>query len=163
MLERLFDAAVGSYVRDRRDAARRGGAGGPGGVRPRRTVALERHRRDAALSRRSPRRRRWTPYSEYLNQGVLYTLWDCGLKVGHSTRTVDQVFVEAGKDIQTKTSILESQASCRIPGTLRRIRPGLPQLLHDRGPEGLHRRRASRTRRTAGPSSATRSSTRSPM
>ena len=49
------------------------------------------------------------PYSEFLNRGILYVLWDCGLKVGHSTRTADQVFVEAGKDIQTKTSILESR------------------------------------------------------
>ncbi len=49
------------------------------------------------------------PYCEYLNRAVLYALWDCGLKVGHSNRTVDQVFAEAARDIQTKTSILESR------------------------------------------------------
>ncbi|MGD1031346.1 MAG: [protein-PII] uridylyltransferase [Opitutaceae bacterium] len=50
-----------------------------------------------------------TPYTKILTQEILYILWDCGLKVGHSTRTVDQVFVEARKDMQTKTSLLEAR------------------------------------------------------
>jgi [protein-PII] uridylyltransferase len=49
------------------------------------------------------------PYTKFLTQEILYILWDSGLKVGHSTRTVDQVFVEAKKDIQTKTSLLEAR------------------------------------------------------
>ncbi|MEO7412707.1 MAG: DUF294 nucleotidyltransferase-like domain-containing protein, partial [Opitutaceae bacterium] len=49
------------------------------------------------------------PLQEHLNQEILYLLWDCGLKVGHSTRTVDEVFVEARKDIQTKTALLEAR------------------------------------------------------
>lgn len=49
------------------------------------------------------------PYTAYLTQEVLYVLWDCGIKVGHSTRTVDEVFTEARKDIQTKTSLLEAR------------------------------------------------------
>jgi [protein-PII] uridylyltransferase len=49
------------------------------------------------------------PLQEHLTQEILYVLWDCGLKVGHSTRTVDEVFLEARKDIQTKTSLLESR------------------------------------------------------
>jgi [protein-PII] uridylyltransferase len=40
---------------------------------------------------------------------VLYILWDLGLKVGHSSRTIDDVFAEARADIQTKTSLLESR------------------------------------------------------
>ena len=40
---------------------------------------------------------------------VLYPLWDTGLKVGHSTRTVDEVFKEAKSDIQTKTALLEAR------------------------------------------------------
>ena len=35
------------------------------------------------------------PFQAHLTQEILYPLWDCGLKVGHSTRTVDEVFVEA--------------------------------------------------------------------
>jgi len=46
---------------------------------------------------------------EFLTQEVLYLLWDCGLKVGHSTRNLDEVFIEARKDIQTKTSLLEAR------------------------------------------------------
>ena len=48
------------------------------------------------------------PLQEHLVNEVLYVLWDCDLKVGHSTRTIDEVFGEARKDIQTKTSLLES-------------------------------------------------------
>ncbi len=48
-------------------------------------------------------------FQEHLTQEILYILWDCGLKVGHSTRTVDQVFAEARKSIQTKTALLEAR------------------------------------------------------
>lgn len=46
---------------------------------------------------------------EHLVQKILYILWDTGLKVGYSTRTVDDAFTEARKDIQTKTALLESR------------------------------------------------------
>jgi len=49
------------------------------------------------------------PFQAFLTQELLYPLWDCGLKVGHSTRTVDEAFAEARKDIQTKTALLESR------------------------------------------------------
>ncbi|MEY4488776.1 MAG: hypothetical protein RIQ79_1284 [Verrucomicrobiota bacterium] len=49
------------------------------------------------------------PLQQHLIDEVLYVLWDCGLKVGHSTRNVDDVFVEARKDIQTKTALLEAR------------------------------------------------------
>ena len=49
------------------------------------------------------------PLQEHLINEILYILWDCGLKVGHSTRTVDDVFTEARTDIQTKTALLESR------------------------------------------------------
>src|SRR3954464_12116821 len=45
---------------------------------------------------------------------MLYILWDCGLKVGHSTRTIDEAFNEARKEIQTKTALLEAR---RIAGS----------------------------------------------
>ncbi len=50
-----------------------------------------------------------TPLQEHLTQEILYPLWDCGLKVGHSTRTVDEVFNEARTEIQSKTALLESR------------------------------------------------------
>jgi [protein-PII] uridylyltransferase len=49
------------------------------------------------------------PLQEQLTNDILYILWDCGLKVGHSTRTIDEVFTEARNDIQTKTSMLEAR------------------------------------------------------
>jgi len=49
------------------------------------------------------------PFQTHLNQEILYPLWDCGLKVGHSTRTTEDVFVQARRDIQTKTSLLEAR------------------------------------------------------
>jgi [protein-PII] uridylyltransferase len=55
------------------------------------------------------------PLQEHLTNEILYLLWDCGLKVGHATRTVDETFVEARKDTQTKTSLLESRL---IAGTV---------------------------------------------
>ncbi len=49
------------------------------------------------------------PLQAHLVNEILYILWDCGLKVGHSTRTIDEVFAEARKDIQSKTAMLESR------------------------------------------------------
>ncbi len=49
------------------------------------------------------------PLQEHLVNEILYPLWDCGLKVGHSTRTVEEAFAEARKDIQTKTALLEAR------------------------------------------------------
>ena len=49
------------------------------------------------------------PFQEFLTQELLYILWDCGLKGGHSSRTIDEVFAEARRDMQTKTALLESR------------------------------------------------------
>lgn len=49
------------------------------------------------------------PLQEHLTNEILYILWDCGLKVGHSTRTIDDAFAEARNDIQTKTALLEGR------------------------------------------------------
>ena len=50
-----------------------------------------------------------TPFQEHLSNEVLYPLWDLRLKIGHSTRTLNEVFAEAASDIRTKTSLLESR------------------------------------------------------
>ncbi len=49
------------------------------------------------------------PLQAHLTNEILYILWDCGLKVGHSTRMLDEAFAEARKDIQSKTALLESR------------------------------------------------------
>ncbi len=48
-------------------------------------------------------------FQEYLTNGILYPLWDLKLKIGHSTRALNEVFAEAARDIKTKTSLLESR------------------------------------------------------
>jgi len=40
---------------------------------------------------------------------ILYPLWDLGLKVGHSTRTIKEAIDEAKKDISTKNALLEAR------------------------------------------------------
>ncbi|MSU65007.1 MAG: [protein-PII] uridylyltransferase [Opitutus sp.] len=54
------------------------------------------------------------PLQQHLTDEILYILWDCGLKVGHSTRTIDETFLEARREIQTKTALLEAR---RIAGS----------------------------------------------
>lgn len=48
-------------------------------------------------------------FQEHLSNAVLYPLWDLRLKIGHSTRMLNEVFTEAGRDILTKTSLLEAR------------------------------------------------------
>jgi len=46
---------------------------------------------------------------EIMVNRILYPLWDLGLKVGHSSRSIDEVFNEARAEIQSKTALLESR------------------------------------------------------
>lgn len=50
-----------------------------------------------------------TPRAEQVVEYVLYTLWDLGLKVGHATRSADEVVRLAKEDITIRTSLLESR------------------------------------------------------
>jgi [protein-PII] uridylyltransferase len=47
--------------------------------------------------------------SEKVVQYILYLLWDMGLKVGHSTRTVKECIKEAKADLTIRTAILEAR------------------------------------------------------
>ncbi|WP_418152398.1 [protein-PII] uridylyltransferase [Litorimonas sp. RW-G-Af-16] len=48
-----------------------------------------------------------SPHTEALTEYMLYMLWDLGLKVGHSTRTVDQCVKLAKEDQTILTSLLD--------------------------------------------------------
>jgi [protein-PII] uridylyltransferase len=55
------------------------------------------------------RARKIRELQQTMTDEILYILWDLGLKVGHSSRSIEEAFAEARNDIQTKTSFLEAR------------------------------------------------------
>jgi [protein-PII] uridylyltransferase len=49
------------------------------------------------------------PHLSRIIDGILYPLWDLGLKVGHSVRSVDDCVKVANSDMQSKTSLIEAR------------------------------------------------------
>lgn len=49
------------------------------------------------------------PHLAKLIDGILYPLWDIGLKVGHSVRSVEDCVKVANSDMQSKTSVIEAR------------------------------------------------------
>lgn len=54
-----------------------------------------------------------TPFSESVTEYMLYMLWDMGLKVGHSSRNIDECLKLAREDHTIQTALLETR---RITG-----------------------------------------------
>ena len=50
-----------------------------------------------------------TAWGESVAEGILYCLWDLGLKVGHATRSIDECIRQAKADMTIRTAILESR------------------------------------------------------
>ena len=76
------------------------------------------------------------PMQEHLVNEILYILWDCGIKVGHSTRTVDDVFTEARNDIQTKTALLESRLIAGSESLYETFAPAYESFYRGEDPRG---------------------------
>ncbi|ALE17601.1 [Protein-PII] uridylyltransferase [Altererythrobacter epoxidivorans] len=55
----------------------------------------------------TPTRR--APWCEQVIEAMLYFLWDLGLKVGHSSRTVDDTLRMAREDLTIRTALLEGR------------------------------------------------------
>jgi [protein-PII] uridylyltransferase len=54
-------------------------------------------------------RGRPSPWCEQLVETMLYALWDLRLKVGHSTRSLDEMVAEAKADVTVRTALLEAR------------------------------------------------------
>jgi len=50
-----------------------------------------------------------TAWSEQVIESILYTLWDLGLKVGHSSRSLDEMIKMAREDLSIRTALLEAR------------------------------------------------------
>ncbi|HZB93897.1 MAG TPA: [protein-PII] uridylyltransferase [Stellaceae bacterium] len=50
-----------------------------------------------------------TPHTEQVVEYMLYTLWDLGLKVGQSTRSVEETLRQAEADLTVRTAVLEAR------------------------------------------------------
>ena len=50
-----------------------------------------------------------TPWAEQVIETMLYALWDLGLKVGHSSRSLDEMVRQAKGDVTIRTALLEGR------------------------------------------------------
>jgi len=50
-----------------------------------------------------------TPFTEKLIEYILYILWDIGLEVGHSVRSINENISQAKQDMTIRTALLESR------------------------------------------------------
>ncbi len=50
-----------------------------------------------------------TAWVEQIIESMLYTLWDLGLKIGHSSRSVDDMIRQAKSDLTIRTALLEAR------------------------------------------------------
>ncbi|MFW2850537.1 [protein-PII] uridylyltransferase [Sphingomonas sp. TX0543] len=49
------------------------------------------------------------PWAEQVIESMLYVLWDLGLKVGHSSRSLDEMVRQAKGDVTIRTALLEAR------------------------------------------------------
>lgn len=49
------------------------------------------------------------PWAEQVIEAMLYTLWDMGLKIGHSSRSLDEMVRQAKSDVTIRTALLEAR------------------------------------------------------
>jgi [protein-PII] uridylyltransferase len=62
------------------------------------------------------------PSLKALAEGVLYVLWDCGLKVGHVVRSGEDCVSEANSNMQSKTALIEARLVAGDPALYKKMR-----------------------------------------
>jgi [protein-PII] uridylyltransferase len=55
---------------------------------------------------------RQTAWAEQVIESMLYVLWDMGLKIGHSSRSLSEMVRQAKADITIRTALLEARFVC---------------------------------------------------
>ncbi len=53
-----------------------------------------------------------TPWAECVIESMLYALWDLGLKLGQSSRSLDEMVRQAKSDVTVRTALLEARYVC---------------------------------------------------
>lgn len=62
------------------------------------------------------------PSLKALAEGVLYVLWDLGLKVGHVVRSAEDCVNEANSNMQSKTALIEARLVAGDQGLFKKMR-----------------------------------------
>ncbi|WP_312531019.1 [protein-PII] uridylyltransferase [Paracoccus sp. (in: a-proteobacteria)] len=89
-----------------------------------------------------------TGWAESVVESMLYMLWDLKLKVGQSTRSIDDCLNLSRDDMTIRTSLLEHRLICGHAQTAELLRERLwPELFDDSVPEFIEAKLAERAER----------------
>ncbi|MGH6940138.1 [protein-PII] uridylyltransferase [Hypericibacter sp.] len=89
-----------------------------------------------------------TPYVEQVIEYMLYRLWDLGLKVGHSVRSVEECIRQAKNDLTIRTALLEARYIWGEQSLYQDLRAKfLKQIVAGTGPAFVEAKLAERNQR----------------
>jgi [protein-PII] uridylyltransferase len=89
-----------------------------------------------------------TPYVEQVIEYMLYRLWDLGLKVGHSVRSVEECIRQAKNDLTIRTALLEARYIWGEQALYQDLRAKfLKQIVAGTGPAFVEAKLAERNQR----------------
>ena len=115
------------------------------------------------LHGRPGRRRQPAPAASVAHhRRLLYPLWDIGLKVGHSVRSIEDCVKVANSDMQSKTSLIEARLVAGDEALFKTFPEDAASPSASQATRQNTSPCASRTRPPGAPSSATRPACRSP-
>ncbi|HIG27561.1 MAG TPA: [protein-PII] uridylyltransferase [Verrucomicrobiales bacterium] len=108
LLKYIFESVLQHFAKDKPEKAELClvaiGGYGRGELNPRSDIDFMFLHSGPLISRGNP-----SDYLKNVIDGILYPLWDLGLKVGHSCRSIADCVQVANTDMQSKTSLLEAR------------------------------------------------------